>query len=152
MVPGFTHVGLLPPGEHATDLSTIRARLGWNARRQRLIRGLEEALSLMGSCGVKRVYLGGEFTTVVPLPSRVEGCYDLQDGAGHEDLLKLDPIYPPSPWHLHECLVRFAVVFFPAATRSRGPGQPFLDLFKRGWDRPGPDRGVLVLDPERGTT
>jgi hypothetical protein len=112
--------------------------------------GIEEALSLMDSCGVERVYLGGAFVTEVDRPRKVQGCYNLRAAATAEDLLRLDPVYPPSPWHRQESLERFGAEFYPAAIKVRGSGQPFLELFRWGLDVPGPERGVLLIELRGG--
>jgi hypothetical protein len=150
MFPDFTYEGMLPPGMHEANLDEIRARLGWTGRRRRLVGGLEEALSLMGSCGIERVYLGGVFVTDEDRPRKVQGCYDLRADATADDLLRLDPLYPPSPWHRQESLERFGAEFYPAATKALRFGQPFLELFRRGWDVPGPERGVLLIELRGG--
>jgi hypothetical protein len=63
MIPQFTDEGLLPRGVHETDLKELREKMGWSRKRQELLEGLEEALELMASCGVERMYLDGSFVT-----------------------------------------------------------------------------------------
>jgi hypothetical protein len=63
VIPQFTDEGLLPPGVHQTDLEELNEKMGWSRKRRELLEGLEEALELMASCGVVRVYLDGSFVT-----------------------------------------------------------------------------------------
>jgi hypothetical protein len=63
VIPQFTDDGLLPPGVHQTDLEELKEKMGWSRKRRELLEGLEEALELMASCGVVRVYLDGSFVT-----------------------------------------------------------------------------------------
>ena len=94
------------------------------------------------------MYIGGDFTTSAPLPRSVAGCYDLPARIDERDLARLAPIYPvPSRLPSHTTGLPEAELF-TAATGSRAAGEPFLGYLRRGWDRPGPERGVLVVRPE----
>ena len=92
MIPQFTDEGLLPPGIHETDLEEPREKIGWSRKRQGLLGGLGEALELMASCGVARVYLDGSFVTDKDRPNDIDGCYDLAEDVTAEDL----GAWPPS--------------------------------------------------------
>ena len=135
MIPQFTDEGLLPPGVHETDLEELREKMGWSRKRQGLLEGLEEALELMATCGVERVYLDGSY---------IDGCYDLAKDVTAEDLKRLAPIFPPNPSNRAEAKRRFGVDLFPAAATERGSGQPFLRFFQT--DREGRERGVLSVE------
>jgi hypothetical protein len=144
MIPQFTDEGLLPPGVHETNLEELKEKMGWSRKRRELLEGLEEALELMASCGVVRVYLDGSFVTDKDRPNDVEGCYDLAEDVGAEDLGRLAPIFPPSPTNRAEAKRRFGVDYFPAAATELGSGQPFLRFFQTY--REGRERGVLSLE------
>jgi hypothetical protein len=105
---------------------------------------LEEALELMASWGVVRVYLDGSFVTDKDRPKDVDGCYDLAEDVSAEDLGRLAPIFPPSPSNRAEAKRRFGVDFFPAAATELGSGQPFLRFFQT--DREGHERDVLSVE------
>jgi hypothetical protein len=109
-----------------------------------LLEGLEEALELMASWGVVRVYLDGSFVTDKDRPNDVDGCYDLAEDVSAEDLGRLAPIFPPSPSNRAEAKRCFGVDFFPAAATELGSGQPFLRFFQT--DREGRERGVLSVE------
>ena len=144
MIPQFTDEGLLPPGVHETDLEELKGKMGWSFRRRELLEGLEEALELMASRSVVRVYLNGSFVTDKDRPNDVDGCYDLAEDVRAEDLGRLAPIFPPSPSNRAEAKRRFGVDFFPAAATELGSGQPFLRFFQI--DREGRKRGVLSVE------
>jgi hypothetical protein len=144
MIPQFTEEGLLPPGVHETDLKEIKEKLGWSRKRRELLEGLEEALELMGSCGVVRVYVDGSFVTDKDRPNDVDGCYDLAEDMSAEDLGRLAPIFPPNPTNRAATKRRFGVDLFPAAATELGSGQPFLRFFQT--DREGHQRGVLSVE------
>jgi hypothetical protein len=112
--------------------------------REALLEGLKEALELMASCGVTRVYLDGSFVTDKDRPNDIDGCYDLAGDVSAEDLGGLAPIFPPSPSNRAGAKRRFGVDFFPAAATELGSGQPFLRFFQT--DREGRERGVLSVD------
>jgi hypothetical protein len=144
MIPQFTDEGLLPPGIHETDLEELREKMGWSRKRQGLLGGLGEALELMASCGVARVYLDGSFVTDKDRPNDIDGCYDLAEDVTAEDLGRLAPIFPPNPSNRAEARRRFGVDLFSAAATELGSGQPFLRFFQT--DREGRERGVLSVE------
>jgi hypothetical protein len=144
MIPQFTDEGLLSPGVYETDLEELKEKMGWSRKRRELLEGLEEALELMASCGVVRVYLDGSFVTEKDLPNDVDGSYDLAEGVSAEDLGRLAPIFPPNPSNRTEAKRRFGVDFFPTAATELGSGQPFLRFFQT--DREGHKRGVLSVE------
>ncbi|MEJ7873269.1 MAG: hypothetical protein WKF67_13505 [Rubrobacteraceae bacterium] len=144
MIPPFTDEGLLPPGVHQTGLEELKEKMGWSRKRRELLEGLEEVLELMVSCGVARVYLDGSFVTDKDRPNDIDGCYDLVEGVSAEDLKRLAPIFPPSPFNRAEAKKRFGVDLFPAAATELGSGQPFLRFFRA--DREGREQGVLSLE------
>ncbi len=90
-IPDFTDEGLLLPGAHEATLEELREKLGFSRRRRDLIDGLERALTLMGGCGVRRVYLDGSFVTDKPRPGDIDECYDVEPGM---DLQSMYPIWP----------------------------------------------------------
>ncbi len=130
MIPQFTEEGLLPPGVYETDLEELEERMGWSLKRRELLEGLEEALELMASCGVVRVYLNS--------------CYDLAEDMSAEDLGRLAPIFPPNLSNRAAVKRRFGVDRFPAAATELGSGQPFLRFFQI--DREGRKRGGLTVE------
>jgi len=144
MIPRFTDEGLLPPGVYGTDLEELKEKMDWSRKRGELLEGLEEALELIASCDVVRVYLDGSFVTEKDRPNDIDGCYDLADDVTAEDLRRLAPIFPPSPSNRAEAKRRFGVDLFPAAATELGSGQPFLRFFQT--DREGHERGVLSVE------
>ena len=144
MIRQFTEDGLLPPGVHETNLEELKEKMGWSRKRSELLEGLEEALELMATGGVVRVYLDGSFLTDKDRPNDVDGCYDLAEDVTAEDLKRLAPIFPPNPSNRAEAKRRFGVDLFPAAAMELGSGQPFLRFFQT--DREGRERGVLSVE------
>lgn len=63
---------LLPPGVHGTDSEELKEKMGWSRKRRELLKGLEEALELIATCGVARVYLDGSFVTDKDRPNDFE--------------------------------------------------------------------------------
>jgi hypothetical protein len=144
VIPQFTGEGLLPSGVHETDLEELKEKMGWSRKRRELLEGLEEALELMVSSGVVRVYLDGSFVTDKDRPNDIDGCYDLAEDVTAEHLGRLAPIFPPNPEGRADAKRRFGVDLFPAAATELGSGQPFLRFFQT--DREGRGRGVLSVE------
>jgi hypothetical protein len=64
LLPGFdSDTGRLPEGEHPASWEEVVERLGWNARRRRLLDGLADAIDLLKAAGCRRVWLNGSFVT-----------------------------------------------------------------------------------------
>lgn len=141
MIPDFTDEGLLLPGVHEATLEELREKLGFSRRRRDLIDGLERALTLMGGCEVRRVYLDGSFVTDKPRPGDIDECYDVEPGM---DLQSMYPIWPLSHLNRAKSKAAFGVEFFPADTVEAGSGQPFLQFFQR--DREGSPKGVVAME------
>jgi hypothetical protein len=118
--------------------------MGWSRKRPELLEGLKEALELMASCGVVRVYLDGSFVTDKDRPNDIDGCYDLAEDVSAEDLGRLAPSFPPNLSNRTEAKRGFGVAFFPAAATELGSDQPFLRFFQTARDLRG--RGVLSVE------
>ena len=83
MIPRFSRTGFLPPGLHAALWPEIAERfgepkLGTNARRARLMRGLARALSELARAGCTLAYLDGSFVSRERWPKDFDVCYELE--------------------------------------------------------------------------
>ena len=103
--------------------------------------GLEQALGLMGACGVERVYLDGSFVTDKPRPGDIDGCYDVEQ---HTDLPAMDPIWFPNPVNRARSKAVFGVELFPSDMIEAYSGQPFLEFFQS--DAAGNPKGIVSLE------
>ena len=140
MIPKFTPHGLLPRGIHSATLEEVRERFGGNARREGLLTGLVEALSLLRAAGCHRVYINGSFVTAKELPNDVDVCWDI-DGVNPE---VLDPVFFDFGDGRAAQKARFGAEFFPAQVPEGLTGRAFLDFFQV--DRQtGEPKGIIEL-------
>ena len=73
MIPSFDDWGMLPEGLYDTSLSEIRTALGFTDRRNSLIAGLEQYISIWDSSGFIDYYIiDGSFVTAKPEPGDID--------------------------------------------------------------------------------
>lgn len=126
MVPEFKETGLLPEGIHAVSLEEATEHFGWNRHRQGLIDGLLEALKLLKTAGVRRVYLNGSFVTAKERPGDIDVLWDA-DGV---DVDRLDPVFLNFDNERAAQKSRFGCEFFPAQMTEGRSGKTFLEFFQ----------------------
>ncbi len=67
----------LPPGVHWLDWTAFCQRFGWNAHRQRLLTGLEAALSQLNAAGCQTAFIDGSFITDKEFPGDFDACWEM---------------------------------------------------------------------------
>lgn len=73
MIPAFDQRGLLPPGLHDTSISEIRSTLGFTARRDGLVDGLERYIHVWDSSkSLDHLIIDGSFVTSKPEPCDID--------------------------------------------------------------------------------
>lgn len=138
MIPEFDSRGLLPKGVYRANWQEIVKRFGGNRRRRQLLRGLKEALDLLGEAGCHRVYIDGSFVTAKKLPNDIDVCWDI-DGV---DALSLDSIFFDFADGRAAQRVRFGAEFFPAQAPQRL--KTFLEFFQVDKET-GEPKGIIEL-------
>jgi hypothetical protein len=137
-LPEFGPFGVLPEGEHEASWSEVLERFGWNARRRRMLDGLEEAIGLLAAAGCVRLWLNGSFVTSKDEPADFDACWQL-DGV---DLDALDPVFFDFADSRAAHKARFSGEFLPNVVET-GSGLMFADFFQN--QRDGSRKGIVVL-------
>lgn len=88
MLPPFTDEGVLSAGVHLASWDELAQRFGGSARRQVLLRGLQQAAANLRAAGARVVWLGGSFVTDKEEPDDWDGVWD-PSGC---DMTKIDPV------------------------------------------------------------
>jgi len=140
MVPELDRNGLLPPGIHDCDWPEFRRRFGGNPVRERLLRGLEQALKALKSAGCGKAYIDGSFVTSKSEPNDYDGCWDKTN----VDITKLDPVLLLFDNGRIAQKMKYFGELFPASLIEGGSNRLFLDFFQQ--NRDGSSKGIVCID------
>lgn len=72
----FSQTGELLPGIYRLSFREFKERFGGSRRRQRLLFGLEEVVTILAACGCRRLYVGGSMVTEKSKPSDFDAIFD----------------------------------------------------------------------------
>jgi hypothetical protein len=124
LIPDFDSRGLLPQGMFRASWQEIEKRFGGNRQRNRLLRGLKDALDSLQVAGCRCVYIDGSFVTAKQWPNDVDVCWDV-DGV---DPIALDSVFFDFSNGREAQRTKFGAEFFPAQAPQRL--KTFLDFFQ----------------------
>ena len=142
MIPHFDEHGLLPIGLHDTSFREIRAVLGFTARRNELIDGLEEFLNIWNISGfLDYSIIDGSFVTSKPEPGDIDLILVLKENATFSDALR--GLLRTYSYDVAYTQRRFGCHAFPAANQAHLAG--WIDFFKHEKNGEGKERGLLRL-------
>jgi hypothetical protein len=131
--------GYLPPGVHETTWSDVELLCGTNSHRQRLLRGLKQALLNLRKAGCKIVLLDGSFVSSKSLPNDYDGAWEpsgVDPDLIDEVLLTFDDGRAAMKG-------KYFGELFPATALAEA-GVIYRDFFQK--DRNGVPKGVLEID------
>ena len=131
--------GYLPPGVHNATWSEVVRLCGENSHRQRLLRGLREALLNLRYAGCAVVLLDGSFVSSKSLPSDYDGAWE--PAGVNPDLV--DEILLTFDNGRAAMKGKYFGELFPASAVATS-GVLYRDFFQK--DRNGTLKGVLLID------
>lgn len=79
MIPEFDENGNLPPGVHFCEWEEFKDRFATNLTRQRMLDGLELAMTQLKAAGSRTIYINGSFVTSKEKPGDFDACWDSED-------------------------------------------------------------------------
>ena len=133
--------GRLPPGIHLASWAEVESRCGGTSWRDRLLRGLWEALSLLKAAGCSVAYIDGSFVTAKEEPGDFDACWD-ERGV---DADALDPVLLDFTNRRARQKARFGGELFPCCVPANGAGLSFLEFFQID-KATGDPKGVIAVD------
>lgn len=141
MIATFNEEGNLPPGIYSTTWDEFSERFGFNHYRQKILRGMKNALDNLKSSGCKKVYVDGSFTTSKNRPGDFDGCWE-PDGV---DLDQLDPVLQDFTNGRKAQKGKYSGEFFiSSSTSSSGT---MLDFFQQDKES-GDPKGIICFNLE----
>jgi hypothetical protein len=141
VIPGFDPLGRLPSGVHLATWNEIEARFGGSPWRNRLLRGLRQALASLKAAGCSTVYIDGSFVTAKAEPGDFDACWE--EAGVDPDLL--DPVLLDFTKKRAAQKAKFGGELFPASRCADLAGTSFTKFFQI--DRAtGDQKGIIAIN------
>lgn len=144
MIPPFDPLGRLPAGVHLASWDEVRKRFGGTAWRERLLRGLREALLSLKNAGCTLAYVDGSFVTEKVEPGDFDACWN--EAGVDPDLL--DPVLLDFDNLRANQKARFGGELFPASAGADRAGTSFVTFFQND-KATGDQKGIIAIDLTR---
>jgi len=144
MIPAFDTDGNLPQGVHETTWDLFTDRFGRTPHRQRLVRGLEAGLAILGLAGCRRVYVDGSFVTSKLVPNDYDAAWE----PGGVDLLLLksmEPVFFEFANFRAAQKAKFFGEYFPSSAKADRSGCTFWEFFQIDKNTGNP-KGIIALN------
>ena len=90
-ITNFDANGNLLKGIHPATWQEFEDALGFNERRQELLRGLKRACEPLKLAGCRRIYIGGSFVTNKEFPGDFDACWE-DEIVDFVQLKEIDPV------------------------------------------------------------
>jgi hypothetical protein len=148
VIPEFDKNGNLPPGVHWAEWEEFKERFGTNLTRQRMIIGLELAMTQLKAAGCRTIYINGSFVTSKQKPKDFDACYD--DDTVDTNYLRM---YAPKLLNHYDRngqKAKYKGELFPANQPVGNYGLNSFELFQR--DRQQNRKGIIAIDLLRWET
>ncbi|KAF3888339.1 MULTISPECIES: DUF6932 family protein [Nostocales] len=142
MIPEFDGNGNLPPGVHWVEWEEFKERFGTNLTRQRMITGLELAMTQLKAAGCRTIYIDGSFVTSKQKPKDFDACYD--NDTVDTNYLRM---YAPkllNHYDRDEQKAKYKGEIFPANQPVGNYGLNSFEFFQR--DRQKNRKGIIAID------
>lgn len=144
MIPPYDKNGNMPPGIHIASWDEFVTHFGTSTHRQRLIAGLEKALTVLKRAGCERIYVDGSFVTVKAVPNDYDVAWDTHN-VDIALLLSMEPVFGEFDHFRAAQKAKFLGEFFPSSAREGGSGMTFLEFFQIDGST-GNAKGIIALD------
>ena len=147
VIPEFDKNGNLPPGVHFCEWEEFKERFGNNFIRQRMIDGLELAMSQLKAAGCLTLYIDGSFVTSKQKPGDYDACWE-DNGVDIDYLKAIAPMLYHFGHRRGEQKNKYKGEFFPANYPANEDGITYIDFFK--FDPISHNRkGIIAIDLQR---
>jgi len=141
VIPAFDALGRLPPGIHNATWEEIAVRFGGTPWRDRLLRGLRQALASLKAAGCGVAYIDGSFVTHRSAPGDFDACWD-EVGVDPD---ALDPVLLDFKNKRAAQKARFGGELFPSTWSADRAGNSFVQFFQID-KATGDQKGIVAID------
>lgn len=147
MIPKFDKNGYLPVGVHWAEWEEFKERFNYNLIRQRLIDGLELAMTQLKASNCRTIYIDGSFITSKPKPGDFDVCWE-EDGVDTNELNLLAPTLYNFILRRTEQKAKYKGEIFPANYPANDSGTLYIDFFQFD-TRTNIRKGIIAIDLTR---
>jgi hypothetical protein len=147
VIPEFDENGNLPPGVHFCEWEEFQQRFGTNFTRQRMINGLELAMTQLKAAGCRTIYIDGSFVTSKVKPGDFDACWE-DDGVDIIYLQSIAPTLYNFSLRRAEQKSKYRGEIFPSNYPANDSGTAYLDFFQFD-TRNNLRKGIIAIDLQR---
>jgi hypothetical protein len=147
VIPEFDENGNLPPGVHFCEWEEFQERFGINLTRQRMINGLELAMTQLKAAGCTKIYIDGSFVTNKLKPGDFDACWE-DSGVDIDYLESIAPTLCNFALQRAEQKSKYKGEIFPANYPANDSGSAYIDFFQFD-TRTNTRKGIIAIDLQR---
>lgn len=147
MIPEFDESGILPQGVHWAEWSEFQEVFGTNLTRQRMIDGLELAMTQLKAAGCRTIYIDGSFVTSKQKPGDFDACWE-DNGVDINYLESIAPTLFNFALRRAEQKIKYKGEIFPSNYPANDSGTAYIDFFQFD-TRTNTRKGIIAIDLQR---
>ncbi|MBD2615874.1 hypothetical protein H6G94_32280 [Nostoc punctiforme FACHB-252] len=147
MIPEFNDNGNLPPGVHWAEWEEFKEIFGTNLTRQRMVDGLELAMTQLKAAGCRTIYIDGSFVTTKQKPGDFDACWE-DNGVDINYLQSIAPALFNFALLRAEQKIKYKGEIFPSNYPANDSGTAYLDFFQFD-TRTNTRKGIIAIDLQR---
>ncbi|RUR72628.1 DUF6932 family protein (plasmid) [Chlorogloeopsis fritschii PCC 9212] len=147
MIPEFNDNGNLPPGVHWAEWEEFKEIFGTNLTRQRMVDGLELAMTLLKAAGCRTIYIDGSFVTTKQRPGDFDACWE-DNGVDINYLQSIAPALFNFALLRAEQKIQYKGEIFPSNYPANDSGTAYIDFFQFD-TRTNTRKGIIAIDLQR---
>lgn len=140
----FDENGYLPLGIHLIEWEEFDEQFNYNSTRQRLIDGLELAMTQLKAAGCRKMYINGSFVSNKPKPGDFDACWE-ENGVNMASKKLLAPTLYNFALQRAEQKIKYKGEIFPANYPANESATPYIDFFQFD-TRTNIRKGIIAID------
>ncbi|MBX9258890.1 hypothetical protein H1Q63_34045 [Desmonostoc muscorum CCALA 125] len=147
MIPEFNENGNLPPGVYWAEWEEFKEIFGTNLTRQRMIDGLELAMTQLKAVGCRTIYIDGSFVSSKQKPGDFDACWE-DNGVDISYLESIAPGLFNFALRRAEQKIKYKGEIFPSNYPANDSGTAYIDFFQFD-TRTNTRKGIIAIDLQR---
>jgi hypothetical protein len=147
MIPEFEEKGNLPPGIHWAEWEEFKEIFATNLTRQRMVDGLELAMTQLKAAGCRTIYIDGSFVTSKQKPGDFDACWE-DNGVDINYLEFIAPVLFNFALRRAEQKIKYKGEIFSSNYPANDSGTAYIDFFQFD-TRTNTRKGIIAIDLQR---